>query len=797
MAHGRFLRNVSVMPDLPTDQQLSNHSSFDGFLLRRSARDLHDRLHFELWIATNELPLCVELSGQEAVMFVEREQAATAQRRIPLELKSLTGHAVDGLYFRSQRELIRARDELRARRIFPLEADVKPVERFLMERFVTGAVRVTGPSMLRSGVRYFKNPRIQSTHFNPQLSVLSLDIETVGLDGALLSVAGIMRRPSQPREERRVFLVRQFKAPPLGHVPAEVSFHDSEAQAISSFCAWLQAVDPDLIVGWNVIDFDLSYLHRRAEQLRIKLPLGRAWTQAELLTQRDNQQLKTANVPGRVVLDGITTLRNSTIMLESYALNDVARDLLGDRKAIKSTSDNVAEITRMAKEDPLALARYNLHDCQLVLDIFDHARLFDFVVERQKLTGLPLDRQGGSVAAFDQLYLPRLHRAGYVARSVGDARSTTGSPGGHVMDSTPGLFRNVIVLDFKSLYPSIIRTFLVDPLGLAQPGLDPIPGFDGARFAREGHILPGLIRTLWDARDEAKRENNAAMSQAIKIMMNSFYGVLGTPGCRFYDHRLASSITKRGHDIILQTRTFIEQRGRQVIYGDTDSLFVLLEPNLNDEQCRAIGHELSRALTEHFQVQLRDKLKIDSHLELQFEKHYRHFFMPTMRGSDIGTKKRYAGVSFDAQGGMHLVFKGLEAVRTDWTPLARQFQRELFRRVFSAEPYEEYVRGVASELMAGAFDVEQLVYQKRIRRPLDEYVRNVPPHIQAARKLKSVGRRVRYVITVNGPEPASDIRSALDYEHYLYRQLEPAAEGLLQALHTSFAQLAGKQLQLF
>lgn len=736
---------------------------------------------------------------------VDRAHATGSHRRVPLELRSLKGRPVDGLYYRSQRELVQARDQLRSRGLHPFEADVKPVERFLMERFVTGGVRVTGPSVVRNQVRYFKNPRIQTTHFVPRLRVLSLDIETEGFDGPLLSVAGIMRRPllgdgakKDSEGVRRVFLVQQMSGVALKESSAEVTVCSNEASAISAFCEWVRQMDPDLLVGWNVLDFDLDYLFKRAKILKVALSLGRARKDAELSYSKTRSESKVVSIPGRVVLDGIATLRSSTILLESYALDDVARELLGTSKAIRSTSDNAAEIVRMARQDPLSLCQYNLHDCQLVLDIFDRSRLFDFVVERQQLTGLSMDRQGGSVAAFDQLYLPRLHRAGFVAPSVGDQRVLEASPGGYVMDSVPGLYRNVIVLDFKSLYPSIIRTFLVDPLGLAQPGIDPVPGFDGATFARKGHILPEIIKTLWEARDGAKREKNAAMSQAIKIMMNSFYGVLGTSGCRFFDHRLVSSITKRGHDIILKARAFIEQSGLEVIYGDTDSLFVLLDREKDDATCSALGREIAQSLTAHFSRQLQSELCIESHLELQFEKHFRHFFMPTMRGSEVGTKKRYAGASFDAQGNLHMVFKGLEAVRTDWTPLARNFQRELFRRVFSNEPYEEYVQNVARDLAAGALDPAHLVYQKRIRRPLHEYVRNVPPHVQAARKLpQDPGRRIRYVITVNGPEPHSQMRSTLDYDHYLYRQLEPAAAGILQALGKDFATISGKQMQLF
>ena len=729
-------------------------------------------------------------------MFVRRGSAAAAPRRAAVELRDLRGEPVDALYYKTQRALLEARGSLRERGVAPFEADINPVERYLMERFVTGGLRVTGEAEERDGVYHLDNPRIQTSNYLPQLSVLSFDIETIGLSGPLLSIAGIFRKRPQTEGERRVFLVALDGAPQVGQENSEITSCPDEKSALLAFCQWVSQTDPDLLLGWNVIDFDLRYLSQLARRLGVRLSLGRSQSALEFVEPRGSSQAPQARAPGRVVLDGIATLRSATVMLESYALGDVAHELLGKRKDIAPSANAAQEIERMAHEDPLALVRYNLQDCQLVLDIFEHARLIDFVVERQQLTGLPLDRQGGSVAAFDQLYLPRLHRAGYVAPSVGDQRAGPSSPGGYVMDSVPGLYRHVIVLDFKSLYPSIIRTFLVDPLGLAQPSNDPVPGFDGARFAREGHILPGLIETLWAARDRAKQEHNAAMSQAIKIMMNSFYGVLGTPGCRFFDHRLVSSITKRGHEIILLARKYIEDHGREVIYGDTDSLFVHLNEGLSDQECDDIGQELARDLTAYFREHLRDTLRIDSHLELQFEKHFRRFFMPTMRGSDVGTKKRYVGASWQKGGHLSLVFKGMEAVRTDWTPLSRAFQRELFRLIFLDEPYEDYVRDVAAQLARGALD-EQLVYQKRIRRPLEEYVKNVPPHVQAARKLPQVGRRIRYVITVNGPEPAEKIQSPLDYEHYLYRQLEPAAQGILQALGKDFEQLAGKQLRLF
>ena len=427
-------------------------------------------------------------------------------------------------------------------------------------------------------------------------------------------------------------------------------------------------------------------------------------------------------------------------------------------------------------------------------EIFDHTRLVDFMVERSRLTGLALGRTGGSVAAFDHLYLPRLHRRGRVAPDVGAGRSGTGeSPGGHVLDSRPGLYRNVALLDFKSLYPSIIRTFRIDPLGLAEPGEDPVAGFAGARYAREDGILPTLIAALWARRDEAKRTRDQPLQQAVKILMNSFYGVLGAHGCRFFDPRLASSITMRGHEIIRRSKAFVEDRGFEVIYGDTDSLFVLLGER---PDAREAASGLAERLNGWWRERIAEEHRLESRLEIEFESLFERFLMPTVRGAAKGTKKRYAGLVRGGGGGggaPALVFKGLETVRTDWTPLARRFQRELYRKVFLDEPYEDYVRATCDALLAGKLD-DELVYRKRLRRPIDSYTRNVPPHVQAARRQSSPGSEVSYVVTANGPLPLEALDAGPDYAHYRDRQLAPAADGILRFLGTSFETLTTAQL---
>ena len=761
--------------------------SVDAFLLSREYRETDDGLEVVLWARAKEAPVRVVFTRLEAVMFVPCGARARGDRRAALPLTTLDGSPVDAVYFRSQRRLIDERDRIRASAGVVFESDVKPAERFLMERFITASAIVRGPSQMQDGALVFRNPSLKASDLRPTLSVLALDIETDGFDGPLLSAA------LASREREQVFV--QGK----GRAQSGFAFVPDERTLLVTLFAAIRALDPDVLVGWNVVDFDLSVLEERCRVHRLPFAIGRAGGVARVLKASRPQLPTTARVPGRVVLDGIATLKSATHRFERFTLGHVAGELLGRAKKIAAVADPVAEIRRMHRDDAAALAAYNVEDCRLVLDIFEHAGLIAFAIERAHLTGLAMDRPGGSVAAFDNLYLPRLHRKGLVAPDVAEHHDALGSPGGYVLDSVPGLFRDVLSFDFRSLYPSIIRTFQVDPWGLHQPGLDPIPGADGGTFARHGAILPGLITTLHDARSEAMKQKNEPLSRAIKILMNSFYGVLGAPGCRFFDPRLASSITRRGHAIIERTRRFFVERHLQVLYGDTDSLFVHLADARDEESAKQRGLALASELTRVLAQEIRGEFGLESHLELRFESHYLRFLMPTTRGAERGSKKRYAG-TVRRHGEIAVVVRGLEAVRTDWTPLARRVQRELLRRVLTDAPFEAWLRELAKDLAAGRLD-DELVYRKRVRRDLDEYAhQGAPPHVRAALAARArvlAGTSVEYLVTSHGPQLVSARDAPLDYEHYRAKQLSPVCDVVLPFLGTSFEQLAGTQTSLF
>lgn len=780
--------------------------SIDAFLLTRNWRDTPEGVELEFWFSSAQGPLRALVRRERSVFFLvesESQRAAEALADVPgieikpLQLRSFSMTPVVGLYFKHYRDARRAADVLRTLGMAPLEADVNPADRYLMERFVAGSANLYGELRGRGGYLLLENPIVRTSQYRPSLKVISLDIETAMEGLQLYSIA--VHGKSATGEVRRVFMVGE------GARQEFVVACATQDAALQSFLDWIADYDPDVLIGWNVVNFDARFLQRLADHLGRRLLLGRERRPGHWREQDEDSERYSVQFPGRVVLDGIELLRSAFYRFESFSLENVARQLLGEGKLLHG-SDRGAEITRQFLEDKTSLAQYNLKDCELVSDIFEATAMMDFAVARSAMTGLNLDRMGGSVASFDNLYLPRLHRAGFVAPNA--STEHIASPGGFVLDSMPGIYDHVLLLDFKSLYPSIIRTFCIDPLGLAlglagqMSAQQIVPGFLNGCFAREGHILPALIQQLWQQRDAAKATGDAPLSQAIKIIMNSFYGVLGTPGCRFFDARLASSITRRGHEILTRTRDHIEAAGHRVIYGDTDSVFVWIQEARTDEQAVAAGRQLERDLNNWWGEVIKQEFELESVLELQFETHFKRFLMPTVRGSDKGSKKRYAGV-VAGKTGDQLVFKGLESVRTDWTRLAREFQEELYRRIFMQEAYTEYVKEVTAHVLSGERD-HQLVYRKRLRRKLDDYQRNVPPHVQAARlcaerglPVPSRGDWVEYVITSSGAEPAAKPLAPLDYQHYVDRQLAPVADGILGFVGRSFGDLTDKQIGLF
>lgn len=780
-----------------------------GFVLTRHWRDTPAGTEVSFWLATDQGPRFVRLPVQTSVMFIPEAHRKPLDWLLKgerdIELRSLQlcdfhHRPVLGLYTRQHRQAMDVEKRLRAAGVDVYEGDVRPPERYMMERFITAPVWFGGTPDA-SGVLCDAQMK-PAPDYRPPLKLVSLDIETTA-QGDLYSIA------LEGCGERQVYML----GPPnkTDAVDFKLDYCDTRAQLLERLNQWLALHDPDAIIGWNVVQFDLRVLHEHAQRLNVPLMLGRgeepmAWR------EHGSRNHYFAAAAGRLIIDGIEALRSATWSFESFSLENVAQTLLGEGKDISTPYQRMDEINRMFAEDKPALARYNLKDCELVTRIFEKTELLKFLLERASVTGLPADRNGGSVAAFTHLYMPLMHRQGFVAPNLGD-KPPQASPGGFVMDSRPGLYESVLVLDYKSLYPSIIRSFLIDPVGLIE-GLkypddsDSVEGFRGARFSRTRHCLPSIVERVSEGREEAKREHNAPLSQALKIIMNAFYGVLGSSGCRFFDTRLASSITMRGHQIMRQTRELVEAQGYEVIYGDTDSTFVWLGSAHSQEDASRIGRALVQHVNDWWCEHLLTAFGLQSALELQYETHFTRFLMPTIRGAEEGSKKRYAGLVVRSDGSEDMVYKGLETVRSDWSPLARRFQQELYQRIFHRQPHQDYIRDYVRRTLSGEFD-ELLIYRKRLRRRLDDYERNVPPHVRAARLADEYNDRlnrprqyqrggwISYVISVNGPEPLEVRQAPIDYDHYVTRQLQPVADAILPFVNDDFSTLVGGQMGLF
>ena len=681
------------------------------------------------------------------------------------------------------------RDRLQAAGIETFEADVRFAVRYLIERGVKGACEIQGDRVARSaGLLVFDNPTLTPAEVAIEPRILSFDIETDAKGERLLAISLF-----GPGTDEVLVVDASDRAMPERAVRCL-----DERAALDGFCERIATLDPDVLTGWNIVDFDLTALDRIAARLRHPLALGREPGGMRIRKAEGYFGSGQASIPGRVVLDGIDLLRGAFVRMSDYSLDAVAREVLGEGKAVTGdVRDRIAEIVHNYRHDLTAFALYARTDARLAYQIVEKLDLVRLAFARSRLTGMTPDRVAASIASFDFLYLCELERAHLVAPSVrsSDSRVHESQAGGHVLEPVTGLHRNVWVFDFKSLYPSLIRTFNIDPVSYVP---NPAPGSDLIRtpagaFRREPAILPGLLDELFPQREEAKRRGDAVAAHAIKILMNSFYGVLGTPACRFFNPVLANSITGLGKEMLLWSKQWFESAGFAVLYGDTDSLFVhsaIAEPDRARDHALELAGRLNADLARHIETRWR----VRSRLELEFEKLYLRLFLPHARNSTRGASKRYAGL-LQVQGTQNVEFVGMEVVRRDWTALAKRVQRDLYERLFTDQPVDAYLADIVKRVRGGELD-EELVYHKNLRKAASDYTTTTPPHVAAARKSgQARGRSVRYVVTTAGAEPIDNRKHPLDREHYIEKQVRPVAEPVLEALGQHFDRVIGEPHQ--
>lgn len=724
----------------------------------------------------------------------EHARVLRAPQPIEIDKRTFDGAPVCRLEVATPSDVPALRDRLHAAGIDTFEADVRFAVRYLIERSIKGGCEIEGEASPGNGVNLvFDNPTLRPADVKVEPRVLSFDIETDGKGERLLAISLYSQGSGATAAADEVLIVDGSNRV----MPEKATRCTDEFAALDAFCDRIRTLDPDVLTGWNTIDFDFTVLQRIAARLRHPFMLGRDAGAIRIRKAEGYFGSGQATIPGRLVLDGIDLLRGAFVRMDDYSLDAVAREVLGEGKAVAGdVRDRIAEIMHNYRHDLPAFALYARTDARLAYEILQKLNLVQLAFARGQLAGMTPDRVAASIASFDFLYLTELEQRGIVAPAVrsDDSRVHVAQQGGHVLEPVTGLHPNVWVFDFRSLYPSIIRTFNIDPLSYVA---EPLPDADliltpGGAFRRDPAILPRMLDELFPRREAARKAGDDVASNAIKILMNSFYGVLGTPACRFYNPALANSITGTGKEILLWSKRWFEAAGFKVLYGDTDSLFVQSGSN-DPDKAHQQGRRLAITLNDEIARYISERWRVPSRLELKFEKLYLKLFLPRARHSTRGASKRYAGL---LHGKDQVEFIGMEVVRRDWTELAKQVQRELYQRLFAGQPVDTYLADVVKQVRKGDLD-DALVYRKNLRKDADDYTATTPPHVVAARKsTQPPGRLISYVITTAGPEPRDNVQHPLDREHYVVKQIKPVAEPVLATLGLDFERVIGDSRQI-
>lgn len=755
-----------------------------GFVIDSFWNEIGPAGYVALTVKTDSDVVVLKFTNERFTLFVAEEaliESSKIESSKIVNLKAFNQTKVKALYTSGQSQFLELKEYLSQNSIRSYENDIWPNDRFLMERFIYGDISILGESTIEDGYRTFINPKIapkDMATFN--LSDLSFDIET-GVKGEVYSI-GVHYSGSE-RFDHVYMLTDSFTEKSI-----DVSFYFNEKDLIQAFLKDFHRIDPDIIIGWHVVGFDIKFLIERSFKLGIEFELSRFKKKSNFREAKGVGAY--IDIPGRSIIDGPKAMKAMFLNFENLKLETVATSVLKTSKDISSDAGKVSEIERRFKEDKMALAKYNLLDCTLVKDIYSKLKVFEFYIEKTRNSGLLFSKSGISTLEFDYSYLPRLHRKSYVAQNSSDFEREDHSTGGYVIEPVAGLHQNVGVFDFKSLYPSIIRTFKIDPLSLIESNIDGIRIPSGHKFSQTEHILPEIIEKLLIKREQAKSQGNQPTSMAIKILMNSFYGVMGTPKSRFYHSDLPSAITLTGQWIIKTVVEFLENRDISVLYGDTDSIFLDMATSSFTES------ELCAEINSFLMNLLQTEYKIESYLQLEHEISFDKLFFAKTRDGLSGAKKKYVGMK-DSK----LSFKGMEFVRSDWTNLAKDFQFKLFENFFSDYNLESFIKDYVEKLKNGHFDSE-LIYTKRLTKSIDAYTKNIPIHVKAAKMINHTGpyrlKEVSYVMTQNGAVPVNLNPDKFDYDHYVEKQIKPLADQVLSYFGKDYDSIfTGEQLGFF
>jgi DNA polymerase elongation subunit (family B) len=679
--------------------------------------------------------------------------------------ESIRGEELTKIYGRTPRDVGQMRDEFDH-----YEADILFPNRFLIDKDVGGGVRVP-ERRLDDGRLQISHEEVEPVEVDGDLRVNTFDIEVDDRQGF----------PEDGEEEiicltshdsyRDEYVVWLYDAPdgdaalptdldgyePLSEGAAvDVRTFPAEDEMLDAFLAYIEETDPDLLTGWNFEDFDAPYFLDRLEVLdsgsEYDLDIERLSRVGEVW----RSDWGGPDVKGRVVFDLLYAYKRTQFTeLESYRLDAVGELELGVGK-----ERYAGDIGDLWESDPERLLEYNLRDVELCVELDRKQDIIQFWDEVRTFVGCKIEDAPTPGDTVDMYVLHKAH--GQFALPSKGKQESEDFEGGAVFDPITGVRENVTVLDLKSLYPMCMVTINASPETKVSEDFEgeTYTAPNGTAFRKEPDgIIREMVDELLTEREEKKALRNDhdpdspeyeqfdRQQAAVKVIMNSLYGVTGWDRFRLYDKEVGAAVTATGREVIEHTETIADDIGFEVVYGDTDS--VMLEvgqvspddvdaelsipdelrevyPDATEEELRALeavkyrGFELEEAINDGYDAFALEALNAEDHrFQIEFEKLYRRFFQ-------AGKKKRYAG---------HIAWKegkyvndvditGFEYKRSDIAEITKEVQHEVLQMIVYGEDIadvESYVHGVITDFREGKYDLEKVAIPGGIGKRLDNY----------------------------------------------------------------------------
>ena len=580
---------------------------------------------------------------------------------------------------------------------------------------------------------------------------------------------------------------------------------EDQAEMLERFIEIVEDQKADILLGYNTDEFDFDILRDKADETGVTLALGR---NGERMKFNRRGRFKGARIKGRMHLDlypFVTHVLAPGIDSETLDLDSVAQEMLGKEKDDLSWSE-MKQIWR-EKGDIEKFAEYALKDSELTYQLGE--QISPQILELSKITGLiPFDTCRLTYGQLTENYLLReaysrnmlsRNRPSQKKRSKRDREQAY--TGGFVYTPEEGLYDNVAVFDFRSLYPTVMVAHNISPEMLGVEACEDefiIDELDYSFCQDEQGFFPELVENLVSSRysikekmknmEEGSEKYSSLYSrqQAQKILANSFYGYLGYSGARWYSREAAEATTYLGRKYIQDTIETAEEMGFEMVYGDTDS--VMLRKDNIEESMDGFLEEVNSQLPKF--------------MELEFEGLFKRGFF-TSKDSGEGAKKKYALIDEKA----NLKITGFEQVRRDWSPIAKKTQKKVLRKVLEDRIDEaaEEVKTTIEALNSGNVDVEDLKIYTTLTKPPEEYG-STAPHVEAVKKAEKRGDSIEaettvdYVITRGGKsisDKAELTKYAENYdaEYYIENQVIPVALRVLKVFGYTKDELKGKGRQ--